>query len=364
MSKIVSIATELPQYKIAQKDIRDFMLEVYGLNEQDTKRVELLYGRCGIDYRYSVLPDYNVSLGKRTFYPPTRNLEPFPSLEKRMEYFHPFALELSAKAIKKCISEKIEAKEITHLITVSCTGLSAPGLDLAILEELQLQNNIYRTSINFMGCYAAIHGLKLADSICKTEPNAKVIVVCTELCTLHFQKESEMDFITSSLLFGDGSATVLVTHDSYKEKGLHIKSFYSEVKLKGKKDMAWQLSSKGFLMTLSAYIPQLLQEDLRALTLTALKKHHLSPNEITHWAMHPGGKKILETFATELNLEENDLRYSYKVLKDYGNMSSPTVLFVLNEIMKELNFEKTSHIFAAAFGPGLTMETVLFSSGE
>lgn len=362
MSKIVSIGTALPEYKIAQKDILNFMLEVYDLKDEDKKRVELLYSRCGIDYRYSSIPDYNSSLEKRTFYPPTRNLEPFPSLEKRMEYFHAPALKLSVDSIKNCIKGKIEANEITHLITVSCTGLSAPGLDLALMEELQLKTNCYRTSINFMGCYAAIHGLKLADSICKSEPNAKVIVVCTELCTLHFQKETEMDFVASSLLFGDGSAAVLVTHDSYKEKGLYIKSFYSEVKLKGKKDMAWHLSSKGFLMTLSAYIPQLLQEDLRQLTYSALKEHDLSPNEITHWAMHPGGKKILETFATELNLEANDLRQSYKVLKDYGNMSSPTVIFVLHEIMKELHSDKPNHIFAAAFGPGLTMETALFSS--
>jgi alkylresorcinol/alkylpyrone synthase len=235
-------------------------------------------------------------------------------------------------------------------------------LDLALLEELKLRNNCYRTSINFMGCYAAIHGLKLADSICKNEPDAKVIVVCTELCTLHFQKETEMDFVASSLLFGDGSAAVLVTHDSYKETGIYIKGFYSEVKLKGKKDMAWHLSSKGFLMTLSAYIPQLLQEDLRQLILSALKQHHLSPEEITHWAIHPGGKKILETFSKELDLKENDLRYSYKVLKEYGNMSSPTVIFVLKEIMKELHSGKPNHIFASAFGPGLTMETALFDS--
>jgi predicted naringenin-chalcone synthase len=361
MSKILSITTQLPEHKISQKDILEFMLDVYSPNPDDRKRIELLYGRSAIEYRYSVVPDYSKG-NKRSFYPETRNLEPFPTLEKRMEWFHPHALKLSAQAILKCIQGKIDVKEITHLITVSCTGLSAPGLDLAILEELKLNSNIYRTSVNFMGCYAAMHGLKLADSICKSEPDANVIVVCTELCTLHFQKEMEMDFVASSLLFGDGSAAALVVSDSRPGKGLSIKGFYSEVKLQGKKDMAWHLSGKGFLMTLSAYIPDLLKEDIKQLTETALKKHNTSNESISHWAIHPGGKKILEVFAKELNLNNNELKYSYNVLQDYGNMSSPTILFVLQEIMKDLDHNKSNNIFAAAFGPGLTMETAVFNS--
>ncbi|MGZ3885201.1 MAG: type III polyketide synthase [Bacteroidia bacterium] len=362
MSKLISIGTFLPEHKIAQKDILAFMLGVYSPPAEDRKRIELLYNRSAIDYRYSVVPDYASDISKREFYPQTRNLEPFPSLEKRMEWYHPHALKLSAGAIKKCIAGKIELHEITHLITVSCTGMSAPGLDLALLEELGLNHDIYRTSVNFMGCYAAVHGLKIADGICKSEPQAKVIVVCTEICTLHFQKDLEMDSVASSLLFGDGAVAALVTHDSDPGKGLHIKGFYSEVKLQGKKDMAWHLSSKGFLMTLSAYIPDLLKEDIKTLAQKALKKHGVENNAVSHWAIHPGGKKILETFSKELGLKEDDLRFSYKVLKNYGNMSSPTVLFVLKEIMDELDPEKNSTVFSAAFGPGLTMETVLFTT--
>jgi predicted naringenin-chalcone synthase len=359
MSKILNIATQLPDHKIPQKVIRDFMLGVYSPGAEDRKRIELLYNRCSIDYRYSVIPDYASDITGRVFYPQTRNLEPFPSLEKRMEWYHPAALKLSAGAIKKCIEGKIGVNEITHLITVSCTGMSAPGLDLALLEELKLNSDCYRTSVNFMGCYAAIHGLKIADSICKNEPGAKVIVVCTEICTLHFQKDIEMDSVASSLLFGDGSVAALITHDSDPAKGLNIKGFHSEVKLQGKKDMAWHLSSKGFLMTLSAYIPDLLKEDLKALAQKALQKHGVENGSVTHWAIHPGGKKILETFHKELDMKEDDLKYSYRVLKEYGNMSSPTVLFVLNEIMKDLDYETPHTVFAAAFGPGLTMETAL-----
>ncbi|MFL5773754.1 MAG: type III polyketide synthase, partial [Flavisolibacter sp.] len=144
-----------------------------------------------------------------------------------------------------------DPKKITHLITVSCTGMSAPGLDLQVMELLDLEKNIFRTSINFMGCYAAIHALKIADLICKASPDAQVIVVCTELCTLHFQREATMDNITSSLLFGDGSAAALITHDNHPEDGLILDDFHSEIISKGKRDMAWELSSSGFLMTLS-----------------------------------------------------------------------------------------------------------------
>src|SRR5665213_217407 len=235
------------------------MQQVYALNEVEKRKLKFLYHQSGIDARYSVLPDYSLQANEWQFYPATENLEPFPNLELRMEWFNKTAPALSVSAIEKCIADKITKEEITHLITVSCTGMSAPGLDLQIMESMNLPANIFRTSVNFMGCYAAIHGLKLADAFCEKDKNAKVLVVCTELCTLHFQKANTMDNIASSLLFGDGSAAVLVTHDNCKETGLHIHNFYSEVSFKGKKDMSWQLSNTGFLMTLSGYVPDLIE---------------------------------------------------------------------------------------------------------
>ena len=211
-----------------------------------------------------------------------------------MEWFGQHAAKLSVKTIEACITGKITPKDITHLVTVSCTGLSAPGLDLEIMELMELPGNIYRTSVNFMGCYAAIHALKLADAICKSDQHANVVVVCTELCTLHFQKEKSIDNITSTLLFGDGSAAVLIQHDDTANKGLYIKSFSSQVAFRGKKDMSWQLSSKGFLMALSGYVPDLVKEDFNALVQTAVKNASLTKDDITHWCIHPGGKKILE----------------------------------------------------------------------
>ncbi|MBA2250214.1 MAG: type III polyketide synthase [Chitinophagaceae bacterium] len=363
MSKIVSIATAVPQYKHKQEDILTFMQNVYAMNEVDKRKLKFLYHQSAIDTRYSVLPDYGRSANDWEFYPATENLEPFPNLELRMKWFNDTAPALSVNAIENCITEKIDKSEITHLITVTCTGLSAPGLDLQIMEALDLSSNIFRTSVNFMGCYAAIHALKLADAFARENKDAKILVVCTELCTLHFQQKNSMDNIASSLLFGDGSAAVLVTHDDSPFDGLHIKNFYSEVSFKGKKDMSWGLSSSGFLMTLSGYIPDLIEEDFNTLTEHALENAKLEKEDISHWCIHPGGKKILTAIQKSIDLPAESLQHSYNILKDYGNMSSPSILFVLREISDELKNKKAkANIFGAAFGPGLTMETFILTN--
>ncbi|MEO6327760.1 MAG: type III polyketide synthase [Ginsengibacter sp.] len=364
MSKIISISTALPQHRHEQKNILSFMQNVYAMNETDKRKLKFLYHQSTINTRYSVLADYGLPPNEWTFYPATENLEPFPDLELRMKWYNKTAPALSQQAIEKCIEGKINKDEITHLITVSCTGMTAPGLDLQVMEAMNLPKNIFRTSVNFMGCYAAIHALKLADALCNGDNNAKILIVCTELCTLHFQQENTIDNITSSLLFGDGAAAVLVTNDENKSYGLHINSFYSEVSFKGKKDMSWKLSSSGFLMTLSGYVADLIEQDFNGLLENALKQSALNKADISHWCIHPGGKKILTSIQKSTGISEESLHYSYDVLRDYGNMSSPTILFVLKQIMDELKNNSThkSNILGAAFGPGLTMETFILSN--
>jgi predicted naringenin-chalcone synthase len=359
LSKIVSIATGVPEFKHQQDDILLFANAIHSKNETDSRKLKFLYHQSGISTRYSVIPDYNLT-HEREFYPPTKDMEPFPDLEKRMEWYDKNAGVLSVKTIRECINGKISVDKITHLITVSCTGMSAPGIDLEIMEVMNLSSNIFRTSVNFMGCYAAIHALKIANAICIVEPEANVVIVCTELCTLHFQKENSIDNITSTLLFADGCAAVLVQNNISSLKGLMMKSFFADVSFKGKKDMSWQLSSKGFLMTLSGYVPELVREDFNKLVNKALDKASLTKEDINYWCIHPGGKKILQCIRQSLQLKEDDLSYSYDVLKNYGNMSSPTILFVLQKILDDIelkNNDEKQTIFGAAFGPGLTMET-------
>ncbi len=358
MSKISSIGTAVPAFKHAQKDILNFMQQVYALDAVENRKLKFLYSHSGIETRYSAVPDYSQEMPEWKFYPHSENLEPFPSLELRMQWYNKYAPLLSVDAIRNCFEGKISTNEITHLITVSCTGMSAPGLDLHVMELLDLPKHTYRTSINFMGCYAAIHALKMADAICKTEPLAKVMIVCTELCTLHFQKDPSADNIASTLLFGDGSAAALVVPDTDTSKGLHLKSFYSEIVPRGKRDMSWELSSTGFLMTLSGYIPELIQEDFEPLVQRALQNANMNKEQIEHWCIHPGGKRIVDAIQKSLQLQPASVEKSYEVLNKFGNMSSPTVLFVLKELFEGKN---QGEIFGAAFGPGLTMETFIAS---
>lgn len=336
------------------------MSRVYAINETEKRKLKFIYRHSGIETRYSVLPDYSLPANEWTFFPPSENLEPIPSIEKRMKIFREHAGPLSLQAINDCLKD-FQNKNITHLITVSCTGMSAPGLDLELMELLNLPVNTWRTSVNFMGCYAAIHALKIADLICKNDPGANVLIVCVELCTLHFQNSYSPDNISSSILFGDGAAAVLVSGNN-DAAGLSIDHFHSIVSLKGKQQMVWELSSSGFLLTLSGYIPELIEKNFDDFVMDALNETTLKKEDITHWCIHPGGKKILEAVHNSLQFTNGQLQPCYDILSEYGNMSSPTVLFVLKRIQQKLDKEKPNNIFGAAFGPGLTVETFILSA--
>jgi len=334
-------------------DILHFMQQVYAANEVDKRKMRFMYAQSGIENRYSVIADYSKPVSEWKFYPQSENLEPFPSLEQRMMLYARQAPLLSVDAIRDCLQQRHSLQEVTHFITVSCTGMSAPGLDLQVMELLELPRQIARTSVNFMGCYAAIHALRMAHAICSSQPEAQVLIVCTELCTLHFQREQTMDNIASSLLFGDGAAAVLVTGDAVG-RGLTIDGFYSEVIPKGKRDMAWELSSSGFLMTLSGYVPELLEADLGSVVSRALQSSGITYDDIRYWCIHPGGRRILEAVQNSLHLQPGALEIPADVLRRFGNLSSATILFVLKEMMQDPG---EGRMLGAAFGPGLTVET-------
>jgi len=333
----------------------------YGAGEKERRILKYLYEHSGIDTRYSVIPDFTLPVDEWQFFPKSADLEPFPGLEHRMQWFQRHALPLSLSSATKCIDGILDKQELTHLVTVSCTGMSAPGLELQLAEAMGLRPDITRTAINFMGCYAAVHGLKMAADIATAQPDAKVLVVCTELCSLHFQKTFSEDTITAPLIFGDGSAAVLVAGDDDAHPGLRLDSFYSEI-LKDEKDsMTWNLSSTGFLMTLSADVPDIFRKDIGPMKDRALAKAGLDKDDIDYWCIHPGGKRILQAIAQGLALSDEDLCHSFQTLRNYGNMSSATVLFVLKDMWAKCRAKRGENLFAAAFGPGLTMESVILS---
>lgn len=335
------------------------MQKIYGLDAVEARKLAFMYRQSDIETRYTVLADYTQPNNEEHWkFITSSQDDPLPNLDERMKIYNREALPLSVQAINNCLKDILSPKEVTHIITVSCTGMSAPGLDLQIAEAMDMRPEIFRTSVNFMGCYGAVHALKLAKLICDSTPASNVLIVATEFCSIHFQKEYTPDSASSTILFSDGSAAVLVSNCISTKRKVQLSDFYSKVAYRGKKDMAWELSHKGFIITLSSYIPDLIEQDIAALVDEAAKHSGLEIKDITHWCIHPGGKKILSAIQKQLHLKDDDMRYSKNILSNYGNMSSPTVLFVLKEILENLD-DKPANIFGTAFGPGLTMETFL-----
>lgn len=357
MAKIVSIGTSTPPFAHKQEDILQFMRKAYALDGGERRKLSFLYHHSGIDTRYSVLPYFSMfgESGSAVGLPMGE------SVDEKMKLYKEFAPKLAIEAVLDCISGHIGTRDITHLITVSCTGMYAPGLDIELVEMLGLVDDVYRTSVNFMGCYAAIHAMKLGNAICCENPRAKVVIVAVELCTLHFQLSPTADNISSSLLFGDGCAALLMCGDEKMRDraGWYINSFYSLLSTKGKGEMGWGIGKDGFLMRLSGRIPELIEEDIDCLVVNSLRRADCSFESIKHWCIHPGGRKIVDVVQKKLGLANGQVVHSRGVLRDYGNMSSPTILYVLKRIIEGDCGSEPSAVFGVAFGPGLTMETFI-----
>jgi predicted naringenin-chalcone synthase len=366
MSKIISIGTAVPKYRNQQSSILDFMHAAY-TNEIASRKLNILFHHSGINTRHSVVPDFNNGESYDNFF--IKN-QPPPSVEKRMDVYKQNAASLSMDAINdslRKLNTTVAEFVPTHLITVSCTGLYAPGLGAEIIAKMNLPNDIVHTAVNFMGCNAAFPALRIADMMARTDEKAKVLIVCIELCTLHFQPKDDSDNLLSNTIFGDGAAAVVVVSDSIAKQsnqgGLAINGFYSLLLHTGKDLMAWNITPLNFEMVLDAKVPEFIGEEANHILLKAGRFFNITSSSINKWAIHPGGKKILDVLKKQYSLSDTDLKYSYKVLAEYGNMSSTTILFVLNEIMQaELKPDET--IFSIGFGPGISIETALLTYGE
>lgn len=373
-SFINSIGTAVPSHRIPQTQIARFMAEALGMDERDQRRLSALYRQTRIDQRHSVLPDYARSRGEYTFYPNTEGLEPFPTVGRRMEIYREEAVPLAIRAINDCLDtyltpdgQGFDKQRITHIITVSCTGLYAPGPDIEIIEALGLPGTTQRLAINFMGCYGAFNGIKAADAIVRSQPGAVVLVVCVELCTLHFQKKTDLDNLLSNALFADGAAAVLIESKPRADRSMRLRSFFCDLLPSGKDDMAWHITDHGFEMTLTSEVPSVIQQGIGQMLSRLLETSGLTIGDIGSYAMHPGGRRILEVIEGQLGLDNADNRYAYEVLRQYGNMSSATVLFVLKAIWQDMkNAAPTDdtafNILSCAFGPGLTLESMILEA--
>ncbi len=357
---IHAIGTAVPKNCIDQSTVCEFMTMAHGLNQEESRKLKVLYRATGISTRFSVISDYSSTNPEDwNFYAQNKGMKPFPTTSQRGELYRSNAIHLSRQAIGKCLkSSRIGTHEITHLITVSCTGMYAPGLDFDIINQMGLQKNIQRTSINFMGCFAALTAMKAANSICNSDPKSIVLVVCVELCTIHFQNENTEDNLLANSIFGDGAAAFVMSSRKSKEfPGLSPEKFHSNIIPEGRGEMAWNIGDFGYEMKLSSYVPDLIKNGIGMLVSDLTKELDSQPDL---FAIHPGGKKILEVIESELGISKSRNQHAYSVLRKFGNMSSPTLLFVLQCILESISeADAGKHVLGLAFGPGLTLESTL-----
>jgi predicted naringenin-chalcone synthase len=305
--------------------------------------------RSGIAHRYSCLNPAavlrNDPYNAHEFY----RLGSFPGTAQRMQLFQTSAPLLMRKAVDKLALNEVQRRAITHVLVTCCTGLYAPGLDYEIMEHLGLPTTVERTMIAFMGCYAAINGLKLARHLVRSEPQAVVLMVNLELCTLHFKETQKLEQVLSHLVFADGAAASLI---SAQPQGFALDSFRA-IMVPGTKNLiTWKVGGLGFDMLLSGQVPAQLGRALQASNLMAER------DEIDLWAVHPGGRTVLDAVEEGLELAPDALAASRKVLQSFGNMSSATIMFVLKQLMEEASAGQ--HGCAMSFGPGLMAETMRF----
>jgi predicted naringenin-chalcone synthase len=347
------IATAVPRNDVHN----DFVS--FGASLLTDRRGQLLFRRMAdrsqIEHRWSSLePAFNPPdpvIDAEGFY--CRGA--FPSTAQRMARYETEAPELALEALAGLQLSAADKAAVTHVIVTSCTGFSAPGLDLQIVERLGLKPSVERTLVGFMGCYAAISALKLARHIVRSEPASKVMVVSLELCTLHLQETTALEQVLTFLVFGDGCAAALVTGDA---QGLSLDSFHAELAPGSADQITWKIRDLGFDMFLSGAVPGSISRALEGGRDAILGGAHVS--DIDLWAVHPGGRSVLDAVEAAFALPSSALAASREVLRRFGNMSSATVLFVLKTLLDAPAAPGTRGC-AMAFGPGLTAETMLFS---
>ena len=342
------IATAVPEH-----DVHDTFI-VFAEQMFADPRLRAIFrrmvSRANIAHRYSFLDPQKDSgqvspLDAHEFYRPGD----FPNTARRMELFEQSAPLLMRKAVDRLGLNEQERCGITHVLVTCCTGFYAPGLDFEIVEHLRLSPGVERTIIGFMGCYAAINALKLARHIVRSEPKAGVLMVNLELCTLHFQETQELEQVLSFLVFADGAAASLITA---RAQGLALDSFKAVMVPETSDLITWKIRGLGFDMLLSGQVPAELGHALHRGELMAER------DGIDLWAVHPGGRSILDAVEKGLDLPADALAASRDVLSRYGNMSSATVMFVLERMMQLA--QPGQRGCAMSFGPGLTAETMRF----
>lgn len=355
---LLSIGTAAPDIVLAQETLAELACRLSDCNGKE-RALREVYRRSGVLARGSMLADKDGRFG--LYEEPQGGT---PSTGERLAVYTALAIQLASRACRRAIEVAgVDVRKITHLVTVSCTGFEAPGVDCGLIRSLGLSRTVRRTHIGFMGCHGAVNGLAVAKAYAEADPDACVLVCCVELCSLHFQSSGDASVAVSNALFADGAAAAVVSAHA-PANSPRIRSAHSIVVPDTEDLMTWRIGDSGFVMTLSNRVPDVLARFVPDWIGSWLSEQGVSGVEdVRSWAIHPGGPRVVRGVTDALRLRPEYADDSMHVLASHGNMSSPTVLFIAE---RRLNgrVDEALPMVMLAFGPGLTGEALLLTRGD
>lgn len=356
-ARILGIGTAVPPTRLEQAAVRDLFLAQPGVDRLTGRLIAAAFDHAAIDARHSVLPEL-ASGGSAFVDERTRAIGRPPTGARNAVYTCEAPGLFAAAAVDALERAGVDRQSVTHVVTASCTGFFAPGPEFRLVRDLGLAPTTPREHLGFLGCAAAIPALRSAMRICAVDPSAVVLVTCAEICTIHLRPSSDPEQIVSSAVFADGAAAAIVAGADVPTNGPHLEldRFATATTAEGVKDMGWIIGDAGFEMTLTADVPRIVGREVAAALAPMLD----DAGRVDAWAVHPGGRSILDRVETALDLDPDALARSRDVLREYGNMSSATVLFILQKILAD-GVEDGGKVMALAFSPGLTVESTLMT---
>ncbi|MGA0334495.1 MAG: type III polyketide synthase [Kiritimatiellia bacterium] len=353
-----ALQTWNPDTVYVQSEASELMQNQF--EDSRTKRViRHIYKHSEIAQRHTAVKDFGSADSEELFADQGDGKWKNPLTGDRNKFYMEISRQASVDLARETLQAApgFEASDITHIVTASCTGFYNPGPDYHIIKELGLSQTVERFHLGFMGCYAAFPALRLADSLCRNDPNAVVLIQCLELCSLHVQLDGENpETVVAGSLFADGAGCALVSArpPAQGQCGYELKALNSALTSSGGGSMAWEIGNHGYEIVLSSYVPHILGENIRKSILPGLEKQNWDISDVDFWCVHPGGKAILDRITEALELPQDSMDTARDILRNYGNMSSATIFFLLRKGLQEM--ENGSRTAAMAFGPGLTVE--------
>ncbi len=355
-TSIIGIGTALPEHTMSLDESVAMSTDLICRTDREARLLRAMYRKSRVQNRHTCVPHRIAYEWIAEDAPPSSHAG--PTTQERMALYSEHARPLAAAAATRALEASgIAAEEITHLITVSCTGFDAPGVDIHLFDELGLSNTTQRLHIGFMGCHGAINGMRAARGLAAADPNARILLCAVELCSLHFKFQWDPERMLGNALFADGAAALIVSQTQSDDGAIcRLRDTGSCLLADSREAITWHVGDAGFNMSLSNRVPNLICEQLEPWLSAWLVSQGQSIETIRSWAVHPGGPRILDAVGEALSLDSEELATSRTVLNEHGNMSSPTVLFILERFLRQ---DSSQPCVMLGFGPGLMAEVAL-----